>query len=31
MNNHGKMLSDLELLKNRLIDLTTLYRNDQLD
>lgn len=31
MNNRGKKLSDLELLKNRLIYLTTLYGNDQLD
>lgn len=31
MNNRGKKLSDLELLKNRLIYLTTLYREDQLD
>lgn len=31
MNNRGKKLSDLELLKNRLIYLTTLYDNDQLD
>ncbi|WP_321960057.1 DUF262 domain-containing HNH endonuclease family protein [Paraburkholderia sp. J7] len=31
MNNRGKKLSDLELLKNRLIYLTTLYRNDRLD
>jgi uncharacterized protein with ParB-like and HNH nuclease domain len=28
MNNRGKKLSDLELLKNRLIYLTTLYRAD---
>jgi uncharacterized protein with ParB-like and HNH nuclease domain len=28
MNNRGKKLSDLELLKNRLIYLTTLYRED---
>jgi uncharacterized protein with ParB-like and HNH nuclease domain len=28
MNNRGKRLSDLELLKNRLIYLTTLYRDD---
>ena len=28
MNNRGKKLSDLELLKNRLIYLTTLYRKD---
>jgi len=28
MNNRGKRLSDLELLKNRLIYLTTLYRED---
>src|SRR6185369_9530283 len=28
MNNRGKKLSDLELLKNRLIYLTTLYRDD---
>jgi uncharacterized protein with ParB-like and HNH nuclease domain len=31
MNNRGKKLSDLELLKNRLIYLTTLYSEDQLD
>ncbi|MBW2558311.1 MAG: DUF262 domain-containing protein [Deltaproteobacteria bacterium] len=31
MNNRGKKLSDLELLKNRLIYLTTLYGNDDLD
>lgn len=31
MNNRGKKLSDLELLKNRLIYITTLYRDDQLD
>ncbi|MCZ8227606.1 MAG: DUF262 domain-containing protein, partial [Burkholderiaceae bacterium] len=31
MNNRGKKLSDLELLKNRLIYLTTLYDNDQAD
>lgn len=31
MNNRGKKLSDLELLKNRLIYLTTLYNNDELD
>lgn len=31
MNNRGKKLSDLELLKNRLIYLTTLYGEDQLD
>ena len=31
MNNRGKKLSDLELLKNRLIYLTTLYSDDQLD
>lgn len=31
MNNRGKKLSDLELLKNRLIYLTTLYRNEELD
>ena len=31
MNNRGKKLSDLELLKNRLIYLTTLYGGDQLD
>lgn len=31
MNNRGKTLSDLELLKNRLIYLTTLYSNDELD
>ncbi|MCB2199027.1 DUF262 domain-containing protein [bacterium] len=30
MNNRGKKLSDLELLKNRLIYLTTLYGCDQL-
>jgi len=29
MNNRGKKLSDLELLKNRLIYLTTLYRDDE--
>lgn len=29
MNNRGKKLSDLELLKNRLIYLTTLYSNDE--
>lgn len=28
MNNRGKKLSDLELLKNRLIYLTTLYKDD---
>lgn len=31
MNNRGKKLSDLELLKNRLIYLTTLYGQEQLD
>ncbi len=31
MNNRGKKLSDLELLKNRLIYLTTLYGDDRLD
>lgn len=31
MNNRGKKLSDLELLKNRLIYLTTLYSEDQVD
>ncbi len=31
MNNRGKKLSDLELLKNRLIYLTTLYSDDALD
>ena len=31
MNNRGKKLSDLELLKNRLIYLTTLYNEDELD
>lgn len=31
MNNRGKRLSDLELLKNRLIYLTTLYTKDKLD
>lgn len=31
MNNRGKKLSDLELLKNRLIYLTTLYDNNQAD
>lgn len=31
MNNRGKNLSNLELLKNRLIYLTTLYPNDELD
>lgn len=31
MNNRGKKLSDLELLKNRLIYLTTLYNDDELD
>jgi len=30
MNNRGKKLSNLELLKNRLIYLTTLYDNDEL-
>lgn len=30
MNNRGKKLSDLELLKNRLIYLTTLYSQDEL-
>ena len=31
MNNRGKTLSDLELLKNRLIYLTTLYADEELD
>lgn len=31
MNNRGKKLSDLELLKNRLIYLTTLYSDAELD
>lgn len=31
MNNRGKVLSDLELLKNRLIYLTTLYTDEELD
>lgn len=31
MNNRGKRLSDLELLKNRLIYLTTLYSDQELD
>lgn len=31
MNNRGKKLTNLELLKNRLIYLTTLYGNNQLD
>lgn len=31
MNNRGKKLSDLELLKNRLIYLTTLYSEKELD
>ena len=31
MNNRGKKLSDLELLKNRLIYLTTLYTDEDLD
>ena len=31
MNNRGKKLSDLELLKNRLIYLTTLYEDHELD
>ncbi|AQQ52258.1 GmrSD restriction endonuclease domain-containing protein [Planococcus lenghuensis] len=31
MNNRGKKLSDLELLKNRLIYLTTLYSSKELD
>lgn len=31
MNNRGKRLSNLELLKNRLIYLTTLYDDEQLD
>src|SRR5207244_3453654 len=31
MNNRGKTLSDLELLKNRLIYLTTLYIDSELD
>lgn len=30
MNNRGKQLSDLELLKNRLIYLTTLYRKNEI-
>ncbi len=30
MNNRGKRLSDLELLKNRLIYLTTLYSDDEM-
>ena len=30
MNNRGKNLSDLELLKNRLIYLTTLYSDEKL-
>jgi len=30
MNNRGKKLSNLELLKNRLIYLTTLYENDEI-
>jgi len=30
MNNRGKQLSNLELLKNRLIYLTTLYESDEL-
>lgn len=31
MNNRGKKLTNLELLKNRLIYLTTLYSNEKLD
>lgn len=31
MNNRGRKLSDLELLKNRLIYLTTLYEDEELD
>jgi len=31
INNRGKKLSDLELLKNRLIYLTTLYNDEELD
>ena len=31
MNNRGKQLSNLELLKNRLIYLTTLYSDEELD
>lgn len=31
MNNRGKRLTNLELLKNRLIYLTTLFEDDQLD
>lgn len=31
MNNRGKKLSDLELLKNRLIYLTTLYAPDEVN
>ena len=31
MNNRGKKLTNLELLKNRLIYLTTLYENDRFD
>ncbi len=31
MNNRGKTLSDLEVLKNRLIYLTTLYPNEKLE
>lgn len=31
MNNRGKKLTNLELLKNRLIYLTTLYANDKFD
>ena len=31
INNRGKNLSDLELLKNRLIYLTTLYNDEELD
>ena len=31
MNNRGKRLSDLELLKNRLIYLTTLYSDQEMD
>lgn len=31
MNNRGKRLTNLELLKNRLIYLSTLYRNEEMD
>lgn len=31
MNNRGKKLTNLELLKNRLIYLTTLYSDDKFD